>query len=161
MDSERKTIIKDSLELVGIFAVLLGLAFVGYELRQNTASVQAATSQGLMEQNNQFNIEMATDRDLAELIFKGNAGIGDLNSIERLQYRSYMTARFNVWEQAYYAFAAGTLSDKLWHDYDAGGSRRVCQHSPREVWREVEYFFGVDFRTYVNDGIKTSCDGTE
>jgi hypothetical protein len=41
--------LKALVELGGIGAVLLGLFFVGLELRQNTAAVQAATSQGLTE----------------------------------------------------------------------------------------------------------------
>jgi len=149
--------IKDVLEIVGVFAILVGLVFVGFELQQNTASVQAATSQGLLEQSNYSNFLIATDSDFAELVSRGDASLGDLNEVERLRYRSYMYGEFNIWEQAFYGHNDGTLNDRIWRGYDTGYRRYFCELSPTTVWRQIEHFFGVEFRTYVNDGALREC----
>jgi hypothetical protein len=149
--------IKDVLEIVGVFAVLVGLVFVGFELQQNTASVQAATSQGLLEQSNHSNFLLATDSDFADLVSRGDAGLNDLNEAERLRYRSYIHGEFNIWEQAFYGHNDGTLNDRLWLGYDTGYRSFFCPPSPTIVWRQIEHFFGVEFRTYLNDGALREC----
>ena len=149
--------IKETLEIVGVFAVLIGLVFVGFELRQNTASVQAATSQGLLEQSNQSNFLVAADSDFADLVSRGNSSLDDLNEAELLRYQSYMFAELNIWEQAYYSHSDGTLNDRLWRGYDTGYRGFICGPSATIMWRQIENFFGVEFRTYVNGDARKQC----
>lgn len=77
---------KEFLEFVGVLGVLAGLVFVGFELQQNTAAIQAATSQGLLEQANQSNFLLATNSDFADLVSRGDSSIDDLSEVERLRF---------------------------------------------------------------------------
>ena len=52
---------KSVFELAGAVAVLLGLIFVGLELRQNTAAVQAATFQDLIHASSDFLVDIGSD----------------------------------------------------------------------------------------------------
>ena len=56
------------IEMASTGAILLGLIFVGLELKQNTEAVESQTSQGLLELANQANNQIASDRQLAELL---------------------------------------------------------------------------------------------
>jgi hypothetical protein len=53
--------LKNVLETAGAYAVLLGLVFVGFELRQNTAAVQAATIQELTHASSDFLVDVGSD----------------------------------------------------------------------------------------------------
>jgi len=152
--------LKGLLEVVGVFAILLGLIFVGFELRQNTASVQAATSQGLLEQSNHSNFLLASDSDFAELLSTADVSLKKLSDVERLRYRGYVWAEFNIWEQAFYAHAGGTLNDRIWHGYDNGYRQFSCEPSPKVIWGEIKYFFGVEFNAHVTDGYLRECSDT-
>ena len=145
------------MEIIGVFAVLVGLFFVGFELQQNTASVQAATSQGLLEQSNQSNFLIATDADFADIVSRGDASLDNLVETERLRYRSYVHGEFNIWEQAYYSHIDGTLNDRIWRGYDVGYRRWFCEQSPTNVWRQIEHNFGAEFRTHIKEGIPREC----
>ena len=63
--------LKEVLETVGSVAVLIGLVFVGFKLRQNTAALQSVTSQGLLEQSDQANFLLATNPELDDLVSRG------------------------------------------------------------------------------------------
>jgi len=51
------------IELAGAGAVLLGLIFVGYEPRQNTAAVQAATLQSMVDLSTNALLDAATNSE--------------------------------------------------------------------------------------------------
>lgn len=55
------------LELIGSGAVLLGLIFVGLELRQNTAAVEAASLQSQTDASTEFLTLVASDGELARI----------------------------------------------------------------------------------------------
>ena len=57
-DRNRKNV-KSIIELIGAVAVLIGLVFVGLELRQNTVAVQAATFQGMTDTSSNFLLTVA------------------------------------------------------------------------------------------------------
>jgi hypothetical protein len=139
---------KGALESAGVVAVLVGLIFVGIELRQNTASVQSASSQSLLEQSNLSNFQLAMDAEFADLYFRAGNNLDDLDDVERLRYLNYIHGEFNIWEQAFYTHQSGTLDDRLWNAYDTGYQGYLCNGSPAEVWREIGSFFGAEFRAH-------------
>jgi hypothetical protein len=59
--SEREMDSKVIIEMASAGAILLGLIFVGLELKQNTEAVESQTSQGLLELANQANNQIASD----------------------------------------------------------------------------------------------------
>ena len=63
-------------ETLGIGAVLIGLIFVGIEIRQNTVAIQAATMQGLTDASQEYMLLLASDSELAEIVRKGRVGGG-------------------------------------------------------------------------------------
>ena len=71
MTGSQKSSIKIFLEASGGIAVLLGLIFVGLELRQNTAAVQAATFQDLTHVSSAFLVEIASDPEVSRIYRSG------------------------------------------------------------------------------------------
>lgn len=53
--------LKNVLGTVGAYAVMLGLLFVGLELRQNTAAAQAATIQELTHASSDLLVDVGSD----------------------------------------------------------------------------------------------------
>ena len=80
-------------ELSSAGAVLLGLVFVGMELRQNTSVVSAQAVHDLNESANNAMLQLAQDADLADLTLRGNENPRALNDTERQQYNAWMLVR--------------------------------------------------------------------
>lgn len=106
--------IRLAVETCGAIAVLLGLVFVGLELRQNTYAVEAATFQSLTDASNDFIMTVASDADLTRIYTTGLADADSLNAEE--SQRFFMTMR-SFWirmQNVYSQWQRGTLTDDDW-----------------------------------------------
>ena len=99
--------------------MLLGLVFVGLELRQNTAAVEASTIQSLTDASSSYLLTIASDTELTRIIATASANPNELNELDaaRLFFvnRSYWVRMQNAYSQ----WQRGTLSDDDWALYDA------------------------------------------
>ena len=86
------------LSLTTNLAVLLGLIFVGYEIRQNTAQLRAESSQSITQSVNALNAGLYSDGELADLIIRGTENLESLNSVERIRFAAFQFARLNIAE---------------------------------------------------------------
>ena len=69
----------------------------------------------------------------------------------------FVHGEFNVWEQAFYGHAEGTLNDRLWHGYDKSYRAYFCEPSPKEIWREIRHNFGIEFRVHLDEAGPSAC----
>ena len=145
------------IEIASAGAVLLGLIFVGFELKQNTEAVESQTSQGLLEMANQANNQISSDRQLAELILRVNKGTDPLTELEALQYSRFVHSEMNIWEHAFFSNTNGTMHSDLWSGYDAAYSGFFCQSWSRVVWKEIEGNFSQEFQLHVNNITPEDC----
>lgn len=149
--------LKSIVELIGAGAILVGLIFVGLELKQNTAASQADTMQGLLEFANQTNMEIAANSDFAELIVRARKSLDDLTESEYWQYRHYVHADWNIWEYAFDSHSNGTMDDELWTTWDTSFFYLYCEKSSRLIWNELEPSFGTEFRARLKEITDEDC----
>ena len=115
MKSDKAKIIVDA---GGAIAILLGLVFVGLELRQNTEAVEAATFQALTDASSNYILSIASDPELNRIVTTGHADPSALNEQEYARFfmvnRSYWVRMQNVYSQ----WQRGTLNDDDWRLYE-------------------------------------------
>ena len=115
MKSDKAKII---VEAAGAIAVLLGLVFVGLELRQNTEAVEAATFQALTDASSNYILSIASDPELNRIVTTGHADPTALNEQEYARFfmvnRAYWVRMQNVYSQ----WQRGTLSNDDWLLYE-------------------------------------------
>ncbi len=119
------------LEGVGILSLLLGLIFVGFELRQNTAAVQAATMQGLTDASQEYLLLLASDRELLALYRKGRQAPDQLSEIEADQFRLLTRTRWLRFQNAFLQYRRGTMGDEDWAFYES----LFCRN-PESSWQD-------------------------
>lgn len=105
-------------ELVGAAAVLLGLLFVGYELRQNTAAVQASTLQSMVDLSTTSLREVAMDPEFSQLLVKAVADIDQLDETESQQVGGYIRSQWLRYQGAFNQWRRGSLGDMDWEIYE-------------------------------------------
>ena len=81
----RNVELKSILEASSAIAVLLGLAFVGFELRQNTAAVEASSRQSTADASVAWLLTIASDPELARLWGVASRESQNLNETEAVQ----------------------------------------------------------------------------
>ena len=106
----RKTI-RDTVELVGIIAVVLSLLLVAYEVRQSNRIAQATTTYEIGRDVNQFNELGYADPEFAALLVKLRDPEFKPSNVEAMQVRLLANRFVNLWPIQEKAYRNGLLSD--------------------------------------------------
>ena len=105
-------------ELAGAGAILVGLIFVGLELRQNTAAVEAATMQDLTDASVDYVNMLAADPNLTRIWLIGSSHSENLTEIEAGQLHFLIRGQWLRFHNAFLQWQRGTLSDQDWALYE-------------------------------------------
>lgn len=141
-DSNRIRIL---VEISSAVAVLLGLVFVGMELRQNTSVVSAQAIHDLNESANNAMLQLAENAELADLTLRGNQDPGSLGDIERQQYNAWLRAVFNIYESAWIYKDKGLIDQDDFAAWQSSFCRNVQQGGFGGFWRENSDSWSPDF----------------
>ena len=76
----------ENIEIVGVVAVLLGLVFVGLELRQNSDLLRITATQTLAAEYSDALEVMAYEGEAACVYALGVNGLHNLNDVQRLRF---------------------------------------------------------------------------
>lgn len=90
-------------QIVGTFGVILSLVFVGYQVRQNTATLQRNEHNSTMAQWTVIRMAIAENRDIGELMTSGLNGDRPLDAADKLRLEQllaeYAWAAFHIWDR--------------------------------------------------------------
>lgn len=111
--------VKLVVEIAGATAVLLGLVFVGLELRQNTAAMQAATMQSMIDASEDYLLLMAADPELNRIWRKGTEDFSSLSENEASQLFFLIRAQWLRFQNAFQQWQRGTMNAEDWVFYEA------------------------------------------
>lgn len=110
------------MNLSASIAVILGIVFLGLEIRQNTEMMKSQTRDAISEKQMMFSEWVATESELALAIAKATAGEA-MSPTEGVQYAYFLAGVWREWENSYYQFQQGLFDrDEFeprmnrWHD---------------------------------------------
>ena len=90
-------------QIVGTIGVILSLVFVGYQVRQNTATLQRNEHNATMAQWTVIRMAIAENRDIGELMTSGLNGEQALDAADQLRLEQllaeYSWAAFHIWDR--------------------------------------------------------------
>jgi hypothetical protein len=139
----------DWMSLSASFAVVLGIFFLGLEIRQNTNMMRSQTRDSISEKQMMFSEWVATEMDLAETIAKANLGL-PLEPPERVMYAYFLAGVLREWENSHYQFEQG-LFDRDEFEPRMRRWRETMQLSNnRESWKLTRMNYSPSFRVEVD-----------
>ena len=109
--------VRSILEVLSAVAVLLGLAFVGFELRQNTAAVEASTRQSTSDASVAWLLAIASDPELAHLWGIASQEPQELSDTKAVQLHLLVRSQWIRFQNAYLQWKSGTFGDDDWNNY--------------------------------------------
>ena len=90
-------------QIVGTIGVILSLVFVGYQVRQNTATLQRNEHNSTMAQWTVIRMAIAENRDIGVLMTAGLNGEKALDPADQLRLEQllaeYSWAAFHIWDR--------------------------------------------------------------
>jgi hypothetical protein len=97
--------------------VLLGLLFVGLEVRNSRAAAEAQAADGIADGFLQLNLISITDSTAAIVWNQGLATPEVLSDSQALQFSMHMRALFNQYTRVHRLYRAGLISEADWALY--------------------------------------------
>lgn len=120
-------------EIIGMIAVIISLIFVGFEIRQNTAQVEAAS----MKSSYNFVdlvYKLGGDTTSNEVIIRGLNDFGDLSIGEKALFDSYITTIGMEFDVARDLYLRGFLEEELYLAYEELWARVMMSPGSKEMF---------------------------
>ncbi len=148
-------------EAVGALGVIITLAYLAMQIRQNsrtmdqhTSAVASAAEIAATDQSGRQFTMLAQNSELADIIYRGNRGNrgNELNSLERVRYDSYWFACFGYCQNAFLHNKRGYTGKASWQMFDVGFSQYMSFAGVDALWRQQrnQECFDPDFVAHIN-----------
>ena len=162
VDKGRRHIMKTSLasaaqiaEIVGALSVVIGLLFVGVEIRENTVAQQFSATQALVSEYNDA-IESINDKEFVCIYIKASADFNSLSQSNKIRFSVQMQPIFRTFEQLHYSALHGTIDPNVHLGFDRQFASVMQLNGFRQYWAARRDWFGDRFQGYVDDTIAGS-----
>ena len=134
MSTQKENQLRLALELTGALAVLVGLVFLGWELRQNTEAMQASTFQDLVHASSEFNVSIAADPELRRIYLTGWQNPDRLTDSDREAWVLLQASYWIRMQNVFFQYQRGTLAENDWQTYRAGICGSAASPGGSEYW---------------------------
>lgn len=137
-------------EVVGALAVVLTLAYLAIQVRQNTTAIKAASHHAVTDSFNALNVAVIQDPQVGRIWRLGNAGYSNLTEDEQISFSFMMISYIRIFETVYYQRKLGTMEEQLFASEERSANWMITQLGFREWWASNPISFSPEFRTYIN-----------
>jgi hypothetical protein len=140
----------EKIEIVGIFAVLMGLVFVGLELRQNSELLRITATQTLASEYSDALEVMAYEGGAACVYALGIKGLHNLNDVQRLRFFVQMFLILRSAEQLHYYSLEGMVEDRVWRGFEQQLLEVANLPGVQEYWKVRSSWYSDVFQNYID-----------
>jgi hypothetical protein len=104
-------------EFVGALGVVISLAYLAQQMRQNTTSVRAASFNSMTENSIRILEHSFRDGDFADFLHRAEGDPSSLSPTELVRWNAYMTAVYRHFGNLVYQYRVGVLDRQMWESY--------------------------------------------
>jgi hypothetical protein len=142
-------------EVVGGFAVIVGLLFVGMEIRGNTIAQQFTATQVLVSEYNDA-ISSINDKDFICIYIRATQDFKSLPQADKIRFSILMQPVFRTFEQLHYSSLHGTIDQNVYSGLQRQFASIMAVPGTRQYWEARRDWFGDTFQEYVDEVIAGS-----
>jgi len=147
LDSAAKTA-----EVVGAIAVVVGLLFVGSEIRGNTVAQQFSATQTLVSEYNAA-ITSINDNEFVCIYIQGSSNFNSLSQKDKIRYSIQMQPIFRTFEQLHYSALQGTIDANIHSGFQRQFASIMQLRGNQQFWAARRDWFGNIFQEYTDQVI--------
>ena len=150
LDSASKTA-----EIIGAISVVVGLLFVGLEIRGNTVAQQFSATQTLVSEYNAA-ITSINDKEFVCIYVKGSNNFNNLSQSEKIRFSIQLQPIFRTFEQLHYSSLHGTIDTNVHSGFERQFKSIMQLPGFQGFWVVRRDWFGDTFQGYVDKVIADS-----
>ena len=142
-------------EIIGVFAVVISLIYVGFQVRQNTIATRTASTQAYVSANSDVVGLINSSPNLADVLHQGASGLASLKGGDLIRFMAFHDVNFITLQSFYLQWQAGTLDEALLRTWKQAMIAFFQQKGQREWWEQRRHWFNQDFQHYVEEAMAT------
>jgi hypothetical protein len=143
-------------EIVGGLAVIVGLIFVGLELRQNTLMQKVTATQTLVVDYENAIDTIGQDTETACIYVRGINGLENLNGIERYRFFILWFHILRAGEQLHYYSLEGMVDQRIWRGFQRQLDEVIRLPGVQQYWAVRKDWYSDEFQAFVEGIISTA-----
>ena len=136
-------------EIIGAIAVLITLAYVALQIRQNTAALRSTATQGAHDQVGDIYRSLSTDPELAMIFVRGCNNPDQLSDIETAKFYSFCMQIFFYIQNWYAQTRDGLMDDELLSSWLRIATDMSKTSGFQRVWEQRKHIYSPALREYL------------
>lgn len=136
-------------QVIGAFAVVASLIFVGIQVRQNSAIMRAQVHQQLSDTFTAYLETLASHSGIVDAGADSKAGLGRMADDELLRFSFLMAGLFKIWENAFYQYKSGFLDERAWQSNVTWMLAWFHRPGIQTWWSVRKALFALEFQALV------------
>jgi hypothetical protein len=138
---------------VAVVAVILGLVYIGMQIRGYVDVARESVAHKLMEEFRSLYTLMMQDEGLSGIFRRGMHDIENINVADKFRFTLIVHNFFRLYEDAYYLKSAGGLEPRHWHGMTEQFHFLKDLSGFQVFWRDRKFLFSEDFRNYYENEV--------
>ncbi len=137
-------------EIASGLAVVVGLIFVGLELRQNTLMQRVTATQTLVLDYENAVDAVGADADTACIYVRGINGLENLNGVERYRFFVLQFHLLRASEQLHFYSLEGMIDQRIWRGFERQMDEIVRYPGLQQYWQVRSDWYSDEFQAFIN-----------
>jgi len=142
--------VENWMNVAASIGVILGILFLGLEIRQNTEMMHSQARDAITEKQMMFSEWVATEPEMATAIAEAGGGLESMSSEHRIMYSYFMAGVWREWENSYYQFQRGLFDVQEFEPRMLRWRSQMESNTARNLWASQRTWFAPGFRAVVD-----------
>lgn len=142
-------------EFIGGVFVVFSLIYLGFQVRQNTRSLQTENYARLLDRMSTLQSRLAVEPELNRVFILGAQDPGRLTGAERVRFAWALYELFGTAEFMYHQARKGSLPDAVWTRWEATIGWWLSHPGIRAWWNAKPSPLAADFQAFGDELIRT------
>ncbi len=147
-------------EALGLVVVVGSLIFVGLQIQINTQAAKIEAVQNIASEWRGVLQGISTNKQTADVVFKGMLDIDSLNGSELFQYNCVMHTIFHVMSNAYFQHRTGVFDEETFSGIRNHFRLLYAMPGFKAYWASRKEVFPEAFQHYFAEEIITKAEDT-
>ena len=136
-------------ELIAAIATIGTLAYLAFQVRQNTRALQSSTFQAIANDMSVSSEAISTHPELAEIVNRGAQSLDQLSAAERSQFHFFLLMTFRRLESVYVQRELGFIEPELTGGFERSVISTISRGGGAEWWATAKPAFSNRFVQYI------------
>jgi len=141
-------------EIIGAFAVVISLAYVGVQVNDSASAVRSASANDANEAVQNWYLQIGSDQQTSDLFYKALTSNEPLSNQEEFQFLMMFHGVFLAFQNSYLLAEEGTIDVDLREALTRAILGVKDTPGMRRYWRQRRSYLHSDFASYVDQLLK-------